>query len=443
MGKLVLIACCAFIVWLFRKDVAWRQAGRRALWIPGFWLLVQGSCPVSYWFGRGGGDATSPIDTLVFGGLIGAAIVVLLKEGFRWGEFAARNKALILIYAFFLCSMAWSELPAISGKRLFKDFGCVLVGSVFLVQKDPALAIRAVFTRVSYVLFPLSVVVIRYFPDIGRQANRAGENMFTGLTTHKNSLGLVVFVFGIILLWDLVETWNEPDRKGRKEQLAIRALMLLMGLWLLHTCDSQTSLLCLIIGTGVFWTLGRLVGMRNGKAFLTLGLILVILLVFMDNALGITDAIIQALGRDPSLTGRTAVWGLVLDQETDHFLGSGFYTFWSTDMGLAVIEQYFEINSAHNGYLEVYLDGGIVGDGFLVMLLLVTGWRAINRVFEGHPLGRVGLIFWLLAIIYNFSESSFFRLDVLWFSFLLTSVHPPRLAQRIAERPAPIHALPA
>ena len=68
----------------------------------------------------------------------------------------------------------------------------------------------------------------------------------------------------------------------------------------------------------------------------------------------------------------------------------------------------------------------------LGVLLLAAGSRVINRLFDGDSFGRVGLIFWLLAIIYNFSESSFFRLDVLWFTFLLLIVACPQTRRQAA-----------
>jgi hypothetical protein len=45
-------------------------------------------------------------------------------------------------------------------------------------------------------------------------------------------------------------------------------------------------------------------------------------------------------------------------------------------------------------------------------------------------LGRIGLVFWVLAIIYNLSESSFFRLDALWFTLLLVMIECPRRPPR-------------
>jgi exopolysaccharide production protein ExoQ len=422
MGQLILLLCYGFIGWLFAKDFAWRKAGGLALLVPGAWIAIQGSRPVSYWIGHGGGSESNPVNTLVFGLLIGSSLLILLKRNLSWSEIIFSNKMIFLTYSYFFLSVLWSEMPGDSLKRIIKDFGCVLAGLVFLSAFNPAHALKAIYVRVSYILFPLSVVFIKYFPHIGRQSNRAGDNMFTGVTTQKNILGETVFVFSLFLLWDLIEIYRSPDKPGKKLQLALRGFMLAIGLWLLYTCDSKTSVLCLILGTIIFWLTGRLLRMTNGKAVLIGLLVGAGCLVWADKSLGISDAVIRALGRDPSMTGRTGIWEVVLDQKTDPMLGTGFCVFWDTDKGQNAIDQLMRINSAHNGYLEMYLDGGMIGVSLLVLLLLAAGARIINALFAGHPLGRMGLVFWILAIVYNFSESSFFRLDVLWFTLLMLTI---------------------
>jgi len=210
--------------------------------------------------------------------------------------------------------------------------------------------------------------------------------------------------------------------------------MLLMGFWLLKTCDSQTSMLCFLVGAGILWGANRLVRMRNGRRILIGALTTVVCLVVMDKAFGLSEIVIRSLGRDPNLTGRTDIWKLVLEQKTPPMLGEGFYVFWDSPKGKAVIESFMQVNSAHNGYLDLYMDGGMVGVGLLIVALLFAGRRAIDRLFSGDPFGKPGLVFWFLPILYNFSESSFFRLDVLWFSFLLLAITCPLTRRQLAAR---------
>jgi len=434
-AQVILYGCYGFIIWLLWKDISWRKAGSRVLLIPAAWLTIQGSRPLPYWFGDTVSGDSNPINTLSFAAFAVVSVLVLSHRGLNWVEFVAKNKALFIIYAYLLCSALWSESPGVTTKRLIKDFETVLVGLILLSQVDAAAAIRAIYMRVSYILFPLSVVYIKYFPDIGRSQARTGENMFTGVTTQKNSLGLMVLVFSIIILWDWIQIYKTKAGKGRKLQLWIRAGMIFMGLWLLKTCNSQTSFVCLVLGGLVFWGCGILIKVQQGKQMLIAGLASVVLLWGLDGMFGISKAVITAMGRDASLTGRTEIWELVLDQQQNSFFGFGFYTFWDSEQGREVMREFMRINNAHNGFLEMYLDGGLVGCALLGALLLAIGVRVINRWFDGHALGRVGLVIWLLAIVYNYSETSFFRLDVLWFTLLLLAMECPRVSRSSEQNP--------
>lgn len=426
--QLALLLCWGGILWLLRQDTRWRHAGSMALWLPGIFLGIQGSRPLSFWFGSSGGGGSAegnPINTAAFAVYIVAALVVLARRGFQWSDAFQRNRAVFLVYAYFLASALWSELPVVSLKRIVKDFTCVLLAFVILTEQDPAAAFRALIVRVAYILFPLSVVFGKYFPDLGRGYTQAGEPMFTGVADQKNTLGLIVYVFGLVLLWDWMELRKHPQRPGYRLQVFLRGAMLAIGLWLLVTCDSKTSLVCLVLGAGVLWISPRLVRMAHGRQVLTSGLVAVGLLIALDKSLGISQWLIAATGRDPTLTGRTGIWQVVLEQNINPLLGTGFYVFWDTAKGEAVVDALARIKSIHNGYLETYADGGMLGCALLGLMLWSGIRRVIGRLFLPSALGMIGLVFWTTACIHNFSESTFFRLNPLWFTLLLVVLEPP------------------
>ena len=422
---LALFLAWCLIGWLLRTEFRFRKLRSKALWVPAILISVQGSRPVSEWLGSVGQNrlAGDPVNTLTFAVLIGVSLIVLRRRNFNWNLVVNENKALFLIYAYLAASALWSDVPLVSLKRLLKDYACVLAALVFLTEQDPASAVRAVYVRVAYILFPLSLVYGKYFPSIGRNYSQEGEPMFTGVTTQKNSLGELVFILALFLVWDLVETWRDTSRK--KLQRAVRVLIIFLGLWLLIASDSKTSIFCLIVGVAIFWAAGRLLRMKHGKQLLISSLAVIICLAALDETFGLSQMIIRALGRNPTLTGRTEIWRVLLDQHTNPLVGEGFYIFWDTEKGNNAANALARINTAHNGYLEMYLDGGIIGIALLVFLLLNAGKRAIGRLFNHQQFGKMALIFWALAIIYNWSESSFFRLDLLWFTFLLVTINYP------------------
>src|ERR1700736_4539423 len=410
--QLALLLGWCLIAALLRSEFRFRKIGSAAVWVPAVLLLVQGSRPVSEWLGsvgqnRLGGD---PVNTFTFAVLITISLVVLRRRKLNWRVLINENKALFLIYGYLAISAVWSDLPLVSLKRLLKDYACVLAALVLLTEQDPASAVRAVYVRVAYVLFPLSLVYGKYFPAIGRNYSVEGEPMFTGVTMQKNSLGELVFVFGLFLIWDLVATWRQTARN--KTQRVARVLIFALGVWLLIACDSKTSFFCLAVGLIIFWGAGRLLRMKHGKQILISALVAIICLVALDETVGLSQTIIRALGRNPTLTGRTDIWHVLLEQHTNPVTGEGFYVFWDTDKGNEARDALARINTAHNGYLEAYIDGGVIGVSLLVIVLLAAGRRAIARLFDHQPFGKMTLIFCVLASIYNWSESSFFRLDV-------------------------------
>ena len=101
-------------------------------------------------------------------------------------------------------------------------------------------------------------------------------------------------------------------------------------------------------------------------------------------------------------------------------MGEGFNTFWAGERMEQLADKTFGIIQAHNGYLETYLNGGLIGVGLLVVLLLVTYIRTRKKLVLGMPDGSIRFVILLTAILYNNSEASFNKIGPLWFVTLYT-----------------------
>src|SRR5437773_12489899 len=115
--------------------------------------------------------------------------------------------------------------------------------------------------------------------------------------------------------------------------------------------------------------------------------------------LGRGTGLVETMGRDPTLTGRTQIWHLVLSMTTNPLLGTGFESFWLGPRLQKIWSIYWwRPNEAHNGYLEVFLNLGWVGAALLAVVL-ITGYR---RVFEAYrrklPLGNLRLAYFLVGV---------------------------------------------
>ena len=429
---LALLLCCGFVAWLFREDMKWRRLESPALWISGIWVAIVGSRSVTYWtsyVGLGGATQNniegSPVNFLFSTAVIGAALLVLRRRGLKWSDFVRANKALMLVYFFCAISALWAEYPSVSLRRLFKDFGAVAVALVLLTQHDPGAAIRTIYVRVSFILFSFSVLFYKYFPELGRTYSKGGEPMFAGVCSFKNELGQMLMVFMFIILWDLLELWKQEKSAIRKRQVLIHCGCLLVAVWLLVQANSQTSLVCLLLGV-MIWLGGGYLGRLKSplhvvKWVVTVGLCLVALNTIFHPS----KIILEALGRDPSLTGRAENWPIMAELCDSPLLGSGYRMFW--DVHGAEVEERtgFAYPSAHNGYLETYLAGGYLGLGLLAVFLLATGLKVAEDLVTTGSFGRLGFNLWLVLLVYNWTESCFLWGGSLWFAFLLGAIKRP------------------
>src|SRR5215472_12623775 len=110
--SLALLLWVLLLCGLLRFDPAREPETSPALWVPVIWLFFLGSRPPAMWLGLSYGSATqaleegNPLDRTIFSLLLMAVVAILFSRSFRWGNFAARNSALVVFLAFALLSVA-------------------------------------------------------------------------------------------------------------------------------------------------------------------------------------------------------------------------------------------------------------------------------------------------------------------------------------------------
>lgn len=373
----------------------------------------------------------SPMDRNFYLACILAAFVVLSRRGVSWGEVIRANRPLMLFYAYLALSMLWSDYPFVTVKRVFKDFGNVVMVLVMMTEANPGQAIRAVFLRCGYVLIPLSVVFIKYYPELGRAYSRGGGSMATGVTMQKNALGQIVTLVGLIVAWEILEKRKTGKSLLRHPPIAI-GLVSLMGLWLIQSSQSKTSLVCLFLCLLFLFKPSFTIGTR-GRAILILALFTPLVLLSLQKFGSFIQPFVEMLGRDLTFTGRTDIWHAVLAQPINPFIGSGYLAFWDGAGGDAVFEA-VELRGAHNGFLEVYLDGGLIGLTLLYVTLFKRGYALTAPSIDRWKVLRFAFV--IGTIFYNLTEGFFGRLSLVWFATILVLVESPFAQFATQEEPA-------
>lgn len=419
----------AFSVWLLASDIRRREGLSKALWVVVFWIALLGSRPVTSWFGesyQSGGlaqsyDEGNPIERMVYLVLIAFGLMVLRRRRVRLLQFARENRWLFVFLLYWSCSILWADSPLIAAKRWIKDAGNIVMALVVMTDARPLSAAKAVFFRCAAILAPASLLLMKYFPDQGRVYHVTGELLYTGVATHKNSLGMMLLVCGMFLVWDMF-----PGRRSdaaRRTELSIAGVSLLaLMTWLLLESKSATSIGCAAVGILTFLTFCWPPARRHATKFEVAALAFAMMAFATDLPNQILEfVVVDLFGRNLTLTTRTDFWPVLAAMSQSIAFGSGFNSFWTGER-LATLFGQYQIVQAHNGYLEIYLNGGVVGLALLSMLL-ISATRSINRDLASHgPLGVIRMALLLITALYNITEASFNTMSILWFAFVLTTV---------------------
>jgi O-antigen ligase len=429
------------IIWAYWRDVRAERGVTRALWIPVIWLTICSSRYVSQWlavFGLNLGGASveegSPLDALVFLVLILAGLNVLYHRRVRLEEVIRYNRFLTFFFAYCALSILWSDYPFVAFKRLFKDIGHPIMVLILMTEPDPVEAMSRLVKRCAYVCVGLSFLFIKYFPALGRAYDEwTGAPAYCGVMFNKNSLGLVCFVLGAFLFWYFLRVWRmERSRQRRNELIWLTVLLLLIGR-LLIMAQSSTSLVSLVVAVAMLLILN--LPWINPRYLTAYFVAAVIIFAIAQGVFGIYSEVLTLLGKDPTLTDRTIIWHDLLAMKTNPFIGVGFESFWLGDRLLPLWAKWtWHPNESHNGYLETYLDLGLIGLGLFLGLFLVCYQRARRDMIRGLDWGRFRLALLLAVMLYNWTEVPFRGTNPIWFYFFLVMMDYP-VPQTIGVEP--------
>ena len=407
-------------------DAAWWE---RALALAGLVVILETFRTLLL---SGGGDRSegSALFQAVSGGIYLSGIVALVAHGIPSWLFGAlkRSWPLVLLTLLPLASVLWSQEPSATLRRAI----ALLLGTVFAVFLVVRFNLRTIFNLlvIAFAIFVVVGFLAAAVPGVGITPSGDYAGAWRGLTGQKN-----VFARALALAVALlpVAVWlGLTDRRRLALLVSFGAFVLLI------LSQSATSLVSafasVAIGTTLYVALGgRISGVKLrpeiGITFLVLAAIATALVVTYGWTI-----ILEALGRDPTLTGRTKLWDWAINLNSEReLLGSGYRAFWINSN----TKYFFEFfawgqgadgtrsdsfagpEHAHSGYVDTYLELGLLGVTVLAIAILsalVALWQAVSR---GNA--KVGFIFAVIlsfALVYAATERSILQQsEDLWFLF--------------------------
>lgn len=435
-SQLAFLICSVGIAGLFFLDRDKSVKTSPALWLPVLYLLIIGSRPVSMWLAGGGGQSVpsddvlaatldgSPEDAAFYGVLIAVGILVLIWRKKKTGIILKANTPIIIYFVYCLISTVWSPFPEPSFKRWIKSVGDLVMVLITITDAQPTAALRRIFSRVSFLLFPLSVVFIKC-TNLGVSYDELGPH-YTGVTTDKNAFGMMLCVFTTGVVWNIRTLLLDRKASNRGRRLIAQTTLLGLGILLLQMAHSATSVFCFILGSGLILATGLPIIRKRPS---TLHALCLGILVCGTGALllGGTGVVTSALGRSSDFSGRTEIWAASLASADNPLIGTGFESFWNKNnpkvAHILESEGYADmsiLNSAHNGYLQIYLDLGMIGVCLLVLILVSGYLRAVRAFRLDRELGSLFLAYLITSSFASITEADFRIMTLSWI-FLLSA----------------------
>lgn len=347
-------------------------------------------------------DSRSSIFAFAETAKIGVVVLTLIYIAFNFDLFKSVPN---VIFKFFLPFLAFAVLATVWSQEKFTAFQKAFsYGLVYFVL--PLLFLKALFTDKSFIkdvlvffflILSAGVVIHLVNPEFTSLVGR-----YRGLLGNPNGLGIFLTVmFPLIFL--LGKELGDQFKENRFHIL----IYAVFGLSLVLT-GSRTSLIAILI----FVLFNRLRYLSNTVSF-----ILFIALIFSyEYLLSTLPSIIEFLGlaeyfRLDTLeegSGRFVAWSFAWQRVQEvFFVGGGFgYTEYIFKQYFAELSRLGHQGNAHNSFLTLWLDTGVIG-----ILLFATGLlRTAFLAIKNSP--------YALPVIFSVLFSTYFE------SWLAASLNP-------------------
>lgn len=302
----------------------------------------------------------------------------------------------VIILVFCFASALWSQFPTNTLRRSLSLSVCILFG-LYVYHRIGLGGMLRMFTRVAIGLAFLSIAVYFAAPSVGHDAAEGYGDALRGVFASKNGAGMAMMLAIVNLLY-------LGARPGANRTAAAAGIALAFGTLLLTRSATSLAIALVVLAAGSrFW-------LRSPSARLLHGAVLAGALLIAAFSMAFwPEAIFALAGRDADLTGRVPLWqALATVAQKRLLLGYGYNGFWNADS--RDVQYLWRIigwraPNAHNGYIDIMLQIGVVG-----LLLYLAVWGRIligaaRRLRDGSlPEAQWLMLFLLVNVLLNIDE---------------------------------------
>lgn len=295
-------------------------------------------------------------------------------------------------------SLLWSAKPEETISGSIGMIGTILFG-IYLASRFSLSKQLTLFCWAFGIMIGLSWVFIVALPKYGIMA-AVHSGSLRGVFTHKNVLGKAMVLGTAFYVLQTRHLWN----KNRWTWLGVAGTVSLI----LGSTSGGALLNTLMVVSVLF--LFQIFQLRPKYLILSsivLAIALATLGVWYSD---LSIMVLEALGKDATLTGRGDIWPYALVKIFERpWLGYGFNGFWHGENGESVFmirALRWNLPNSHNGYLDFILQLGFLGFTLLCLSIWNTLVKQATLLRNRFSWSRTWpLAFLVSLIIVNFTET--------------------------------------
>lgn len=247
------------------------------------------------------------------------------------------------------------------------------------------------FLFVGWAAIILSFLAVLFFPNAGIQPNDS-HGAWRGMFILKNHMGEVMTL--LIYAAFCVKPKNSLQRVALGLYILLASVLVIMS-------QSRTCWILLALSLCFAAYLKILSKIRGQERLLLTGALAVILLIVAGVSVAYASEIAVFLGKDPTLTGRTKIWGAVATVLWKRpLLGFGYRAFWlglkGESLNLALAVGSTSLVNSENAIFEIWLELGVVG----VILMLLPLFQACRNAITCLRHDSPAYVHWFILIVF-------------------------------------------
>lgn len=360
-------------------------------------------------------------------------IILLFIQLRQVKSYLFANKTLWLLFLFTVLSVFWSDRFDIAIRRVIALFGTTLFGIYFAACFSSEKQIKLLIYTLC-ILMVSSIIFAILLPDYGLMEHNY-DRSWQGVFPHKNLLGRAMVIYVMLLV--MYDKINHLPRWFKWINISFSLAIIVLS-------NSAGALLLLIIIVSVYYFYKTLPLNYKSTQFIRLAMIPLLIGVSPVILLNL-DFTLSFFNKDTTLTGRTNIWIAVIEMIGERpWFGYGYSNFWLGFSGPS-INVWLATNwpnvppHAHNGFLDLLLDLGIIGLILYLLNFAIAYVRTMRHFIVTNTSESLWpLIYLTLIMVINQTESAILKTNSIYW-LLYVAVTTTAAVQRGASLSQVIH----